>query len=345
MTNTVYKWNPTISEDRKEYIMKLLQRVDRDMSILQNALGTIQEEEPENFEKIVKDCAYSEAKNSSAIEWYTMPEVFHSHETSKYDYIRQAISNIEWLLSHKISDLSLVKEKGLQQYLSDIHKEMEYRMNELEQTNKTVGMFRTWFVSVGSTDFMGNYNPKYIAPKPTEISQMSLSIEQYLLESEIDRNELLWHPVIQAILFSTEFVQMHPFDDGNGRTSRLLLQKHIESMYKQEGKKWCVIPISEKIMELRSWYYFALEETEEKVMDIFHNRDEGLTIKDVYPDYTKYFELTDFEPVIIYMLKRIIEAIQQVGYVIETHTDWYVFNLGWLPGTKERFPGEFEDID
>lgn len=38
-----------------------------------------------------------------------------------------------------------------------------------------------------------------------------------------DYNKSKLHPIIKAVLFKTQFIKIHPFRDGNGRTSRILL--------------------------------------------------------------------------------------------------------------------------
>lgn len=43
------------------------------------------------------------------------------------------------------------------------------------------------------------------------------------LISEYQNNWQDYHPVVRATLLHGEFVKIHPFIDGNGRTSRLLL--------------------------------------------------------------------------------------------------------------------------
>jgi len=58
----------------------------------------------------------------------------------------------------------------------------------------------------------------YTSPEDTPI-QMGELVEWY--RAEIEKNEL--HPVALAALLHYKFVRIHPFDDGNGRISRLLM--------------------------------------------------------------------------------------------------------------------------
>ena len=59
---------------------------------------------------------------------------------------------------------------------------------------------------------------KHMPPKHYEIN----SLMQKLI-AEYHNDWLGYHPVIRATLLHGEFVKIHPFIDGNGRTSRLLL--------------------------------------------------------------------------------------------------------------------------
>ena len=43
------------------------------------------------------------------------------------------------------------------------------------------------------------------------------------LMAEYEKEWIEYHPVIRACLLHGEFVKIHPFIDGNGRTARLIL--------------------------------------------------------------------------------------------------------------------------
>lgn len=59
---------------------------------------------------------------------------------------------------------------------------------------------------------------EYTSPIDTPI-QMGELMEWY--RNEVQKNEL--HPIVLAALLHYKFVRIHPFDDGNGRISRLLM--------------------------------------------------------------------------------------------------------------------------
>lgn len=76
--------------------------------------------------------------------------------------------------------------------------------------NKNAGRYRMENVVISGA--------KHIPPKHYEINNLM----QELIE-EYHNNWVAYHPVVRAALLHGEFVKIHPFIDGNGRTSRLLL--------------------------------------------------------------------------------------------------------------------------
>jgi Fic family protein len=81
-------------------------------------------------------------------------------------------------------------------------------LREIDNTN--AGKYRNENVVISGA--------KHIPPKHFEISDfMQKLIAEYKNEWKA------FHPVVRATLIHGEFVKIHPFIDGNGRTSRLLL--------------------------------------------------------------------------------------------------------------------------
>ena len=59
---------------------------------------------------------------------------------------------------------------------------------------------------------------EYVFPRPQEIEE-----QMYKLEEWIKAERYNYHPVIFAAMLHLKFVSIHPFIDGNGRTSRLIM--------------------------------------------------------------------------------------------------------------------------
>ncbi len=110
---------------------------------------------------------------------------------------RDAILFIEDL----VSNMEPISEWNIINIHSIILKEID---------NKNAGIYRKENVVISGA--------KHIPPKYYEITDLM----QELIE-EYDNNWEGFHPVVRATLLHGEFVKIHPFVDGNGRTARLLL--------------------------------------------------------------------------------------------------------------------------
>lgn len=110
---------------------------------------------------------------------------------------REAIFFIEELISNK--------EPLSEWNIKNIHALI---LKEIDNTN--AGKYRSENVVISGAE--------HIPPKHYEIGDlMQKLIAEYQSEWEG------FHPVVRATLLNGEFVKIHPFIDGNGRTSRLLL--------------------------------------------------------------------------------------------------------------------------
>jgi Fic family protein len=137
---------------------------------------------------------------------------------------REAIFFIEELISNK--------EPLSEWNIKNIHALI---LKEIDNTN--AGKYRSENVVISGAE--------HIPPKHYEIGDlMQKLIAEYQSEWEG------FHPVVRATLLNGEFVKIHPFIDGNGRTSRLLL--NFELM--QNGYPPIIIKNAE-----RARYYDVLD--------------------------------------------------------------------------------------
>jgi Fic family protein len=109
-----------------------------------------------------------------------------------------------------------VKEKEIQQ----LHKLIYFRIDE-----KNAGNYRT-----GKAILTGS---KYPLPKPGDLSHLMKKLIPRLKKIREEN-----HPVKAAALAHMEFVFIHPFIDGNGRTARLLMNL----LLLQDGYNITIIP-------------------------------------------------------------------------------------------------------
>lgn len=104
-----------------------------------------------------------------------------------------------------IKDLVKNKEPLSEKIICDIHSFILKNINKNE-----AGRYRKVLVGVGN----------FIPPQPYLIkSQMENFINAY--------HNLDIHPILKASFVHLEFVRIHPFIDGNGRTARLLMNLEL----------------------------------------------------------------------------------------------------------------------
>lgn len=218
--------------DGRENIQKKYTGLEKDFSILDSLKKEIDGNRPFSkklaeslHEKIIVEWTY----NSNAIEGNTLTlsetkvvlegiTVGGKSMTEHLETVnhREAILFIEDLINgkEKLSELNIKNIHGL------ILKEID---------NKNAGKYRDENVLISGAN--------HIPPKYFEVhSLMQKLINEYNYEW-VD-----YHPVIRAVLLHGEFVKIHPFIDGNGRTARLLLNfelmrnGYVPIIFKQESR-------------------------------------------------------------------------------------------------------------
>lgn len=115
----------------------------------------------------------------------------------------EAINHRDAILfvQHLIADRETISEWNIRKIHALIVKEID---------NANAGAYRNENAVIGGA--------KHIPPKHYEIGDAMQK-----LMAEYQNEWKAFHPVVRAALIHGEFVKIHPFIDGNGRTSRLLL--------------------------------------------------------------------------------------------------------------------------
>ena len=85
--------------------------------------------------------------------------------------------------------------------------------------------------------------PEYIPPEYCDIPELLNELEHYINNSDD-------HPIIKAAIFHYQLVTIHPFEDGNGRTARIM-SNYILSYYGYGFKE---------IGSLEEYFSYNLEE-------------------------------------------------------------------------------------
>ncbi|WP_242945364.1 Fic family protein [Alkalibacter saccharofermentans] len=115
----------------------------------------------------------------------------------------EAINHREAILF--VEDLIANKEPLSEWNIKNIHALI---IKEIDNTN--AGKYRTENVVISGA--------RHMPPKHYEVGDL---MQKLIAEYQKEWKE--FHPIVRATLIHGEFVKIHPFIDGNGRTSRLLL--------------------------------------------------------------------------------------------------------------------------
>ena len=142
----------------------------------------------------------------------------------------EAYSKIKEMNPYSINDLK--KIHGIMTYL----------------TVSESGKFRSSNEGV----FDENGNCIHICPSPDKVNGLMTALFDWLKE-----NKDSIHPLILSSIFHYEFVFIHPFSDGNGRTARLW-QNIILSSYEEIFE---YVPIESQIKKYQNDYYKAINDS------------------------------------------------------------------------------------
>jgi Fic family protein len=124
-----------------------------------------------------------------------------------------------------------------------LHEILEWHWKLFNRTKgEMAGKIRKYQVAIRGSKFM--------PPLPVEIHPMLTEFFQWY-----NRNKNKTHPVELAAIAHLKFVTIHPFGDGNGRISRLIMNFILSK------KKYPMLDIS---YEGRNSYYNALERSNTK---------------------------------------------------------------------------------
>ncbi|MGW8159206.1 MAG: Fic family protein [Desulfoprunum sp.] len=174
---------------------------------------------PEIASQIQPDIMYSSIAGTAAIEGNPIPsedvkKIAHGEEVSGYtrkaqQEIKNLINAYNLLSGIEPSDAPFVVTESL---LCEIHKIIT---SDIQDENNIPGKYRNGIVHVGDTAHGGVYIPPKIID---DIKNLMKEFVEWINSEEVTH----LNPFIRAALAHYYFCVIHPFWDGNGRTSRLL---------------------------------------------------------------------------------------------------------------------------
>lgn len=162
--------------------------------------------------------------------------------------------------------------------------------------------------------------PEYIAPQAADVPgfmddfcHMATRLNREARSGSVD-------PVAAAAAISAAFVYIHPFMDGNGRLSRLLMQPAITAQPTPDGKR-LFLPLSSAIHRHQRDYYAALDVWSSQVMRhvTYDVVDQTVRVRGESADHYRFPELTAYTEFVYRSANRAVrEDIPEERRVLTT---------------------------
>lgn len=215
---------------------------------------------------------------------------------------------------------------GYRDVLKLIHEQYDYIPISV---NSILEMHKRLFAYTGST-WGGNFkdsNNKIVTEYGNGKQEVRFNPPAAYFTPELVRNlcdsynraikEGVFSPLLLSGAFIFDFVSIHPFNDGNGRMSRLLM---LLTMYKAGFDVGKYISIEKSIEETKSSYYQALKDSSEQWMN---NKNDylpfleyflGIILKD-YREFNERLSMVNQSdlPVDQLVLKTIRQALKPLS--------------------------------
>ncbi|VEB72085.1 mobile mystery protein B [Providencia rustigianii] len=125
----------------------------------------------------------------------------------------------------------------------------------------TVGCFRHSAIQV----FSGRLDKPIIHFEAPPAAQVPQDIEQFLSWFNHSKHDSLLDPIIRAGIAHLWFLTIHPFDDGNGRIGRLIMDLALAQAERSTVRLYA---ISQSINERKKEYYQILEQSQRGDTDL-----------------------------------------------------------------------------
>ncbi|MBT3249384.1 MAG: Fic family protein [Candidatus Pacebacteria bacterium] len=172
------------------------------------------------FRATVESVHSSTSIEGNPLNQLEVKKVLEGSNISAPDYAIQEILNYK-------NALNLINREKVTQNILDSNKILKLHnilMKDLLPSNK-VGSYR-----LGDVYIVDEINSKevvqYVGPQAIVLEKLVSSFTRW---TEIQRKERELHPALLAGIIHFIFVSIHPFSDGNGRTTRLLTHQFLKS--------------------------------------------------------------------------------------------------------------------
>lgn len=201
-----------------------------------------------------------------------------------------------------------------QNFIRQLHKVL-LREDYTVYRNLPGGMQTSYVIHAGQYKTRPNsvitrYGDRFVYASPEETPALMVDLVDWYNETELSGK---YSPTELAALFHYRYIRIHPFEDGNGRIARLLVNFILAR------HKWPMIVVRSR--------------NKNKYLDALHQADlqAGNT-----PSQGAKASLGDIKPFVRYFEKMVLEEIQyNIDFATETSP-----NVWWYDGKKIVFRSE-----
>lgn len=264
---------------------------------------------------------YVSAKSDTLSALLNIAKIQSTRSSNRIEGIYTSDERIHALVMEKAEPRTRSEEEiaGYREVLTTIHESYEYipiRPNNILQLHRDLysyggkeigGRFKNTDNIIAETDSEGN---EHIRFTPTPAFQTPEAMEDLCLAFDKAMDEGKYDALLLIPMFVLDFLSIHPFNDGNGRMSRLLTLLLLYRCGYIAGK---YISIEMLIEKSKKTYYEALKESSVGWHD----------------------SQNDYEPFVSYYLGIFIKAYQEFQDRVE-HLH------GKTPSKAERIKSVFE---
>jgi len=268
--------------------------------------------------ELVKNSLVDEAFYSSVIEGAfstikRMRELVAGRDTPQ-DHSEQMIFNnykaMQFIFEQKHQDISIDLILQLHQIITD--KTLDKGQEEF------AGKFRDDQVYIQDPSGHVIYTP----PTAQQIPEAMEQLVQWI--NQIDEGTFT-HPIIKAAIIHFHLVYIHPFFDGNGRTSRALFYFYL---IKNEYGFFKYFSISAVVEKSKSQYYRAIKDVEDYDADLTYFLlymskvvldSIGAVTRQIAKHYHKHFVFRKIEEDMIYINARQKKFLN--NFLVKSSTD------------------------
>jgi Fic family protein len=235
---------PPYIELESKTVLKCLPSAHAALAELKGIVSTIP-----NQNILINTLGLQEAKDSSAIEnIITTHDDLYKSELKFESFKSLNAKEVQNYISAMKKGFELISESGL---LSN---------NSILQIQEVLEGNKAGFRKLPGTTFKNAANGTIVYTPPqdsNEIIHLMTNLEKFIN----DRDLCNFDPLVKMAIIHFQFESIHPFYDGNGRTSRII---NILYLILQKLQNIPILYLSNYIIKNKSDYYRLLQEVREK---------------------------------------------------------------------------------